>query len=53
MGQKTNLGHVAHITVDEKAKVGEVDVGGAGQVKIVKPPDVKLLPKRQSTEVIK
>ena len=49
----TNLCHVAHITVDEKAEVGEVDIGWASQVEVVKPLDVKCLTKRQNIEMMK
>ena len=49
---KTNLGNIAHIIVDEKTEVCEVDIGRAAQVKVVKSLNVKVLAKRQSTEII-
>ena len=49
----TNLCHIAHITVDEKAEVGEVDIGWAFHVEVVKPLNVKRATKRQNIEMIK
>ena len=49
----THLGHIADITVDEKAEVSKVDVGGASQVEVVKPPNVQLFARSQSTNMVK
>ena len=49
---KTNLGHVAHIVVDHKAEVSEVDISRASKVKVVKPLDIKFLTKGKSIEMV-